>query len=67
MFNEALQFLLKTIVDLFVLAALALGRWMLDGRPWMLGATSALVGMAGLVRWDFGAFGLIALAATVTG
>ena len=47
------------------LAALPLGKWVQERRQWLLGMASALVGVAGTLRWDFGLFGLIALAVTV--
>jgi hypothetical protein len=33
----------------------------------MLGLTSALIGIAGILRWDFGAFGLLAVLITGIG
>jgi hypothetical protein len=50
-----------------LLAVLALGRYVLKQRQWMLGVTSLAVGAAGTLRWDFGVFGLIGLVVTVAG
>lgn len=50
---------------LLVAAAWGLERWFVTRSVRWLLTASALVGVAGLYRWDFGIFGLFALAVTV--
>lgn len=48
-----------------LLSALALRPWLRAGRIANLAYASCMIGFAGLFRWDFGAFGLLSLAATL--
>jgi hypothetical protein len=52
---------------LLLVACLAYARWAEAGTQSRLLAASVLVGFAGLFRWDFGVFGLLALALTTGG
>lgn len=49
-----------------ILSAIALGRWADTFRVNRLVLASCMIGIAGLFRWDFGIFGLLALAITLT-
>jgi hypothetical protein len=50
-----------------LLGTLVFGRWVVNQRGWILGLSSVLVGIASIFRWDFGVFGLVALAITMMG
>lgn len=50
---------------LLLWATLAFGRWVDDQRWTTLSLASVLVGIAGVFRWDFGLFGLLAFAITI--
>jgi hypothetical protein len=45
-------------------AAFMFGKWDLNQRRWTLSLASVLVGVAAVFRWDFGLYGLVALAVT---
>ncbi len=47
---------------LLLLSALAFGKWSVNQRAGVLVFVSVLIGLVGVWRWDFGVFGLIALA-----
>ncbi len=46
-------------------ACLAFARWSKSGSPPLLVLASLAIGAAGLLRWDFGVYGLMALAAAL--
>lgn len=56
-------------LTLLVLAGWQLSRWVAGGGTWALAGASVLVGLVGLLRWDFAVLGFAALgtAATVLG
>jgi len=49
-----------------LLATLVFGQWVVGQRWRILGLASLFVGIASIFRWDFGVFGLLALAITIT-
>lgn len=49
-----------------LLSAIAFGKWADTFRVNRLVLASCMIGIAGLFRWDFGIFGLLALAITLT-
>ena len=53
-----------TATALLLSSALPMIRWSTERSVRRLAAASALVGVSGLFRWDFGAFGLVAIAST---
>ena len=51
---------------LLLLSAFAFGTWSVSLRAGVLVLVSVLIGLVGIWRWDFGVFGLIALALSAT-
>ncbi len=54
-----------TATLLLLMGALALGKWVVESKNWILLLSSVAVGSAGLFRWDFGVFGLSVMGFTV--